>query len=207
LQIQYRFPRVLAEFPSKEFYEGRLQTGNDDLEGLERLLQRTTFPWPRGPGGRLIPNVFVNCASEEDRGGQSKSNEEQAKLTKRVVDLISSVPVGAPAHQDRPDQNRPEIAILTPYRKQVDLVRRLVSSDVKVSTVDGFQGREADFIVYTSVRSNFNNDIGFLDDRRRLNVAWTRAKYARVLIGDRRTLEGSELWKRAIEDCHEVVLA
>jgi superfamily I DNA and/or RNA helicase len=97
--------------------------------------------------------------------------------------------------------------VLTAYKKQVNLVRTRVPSDVKVSTVDGFQGREADFVVYTSVRSNFNNDIGFLDDRRRLNVAWTRAKYARVLIGDRRTLtEGSELWKRAIEDCHEVVL-
>lgn len=201
MQVQYRFPRVLAEFPSKEFYEGRLQTGNDDREELERQLQRTTFPWPRGPDGLLIPNIFVNCAAEEDRGGQSKSNEEQAKLTKRIVDLISSVPDGAPA-----PQVRPEIAVLTPYKKQVGLVRTLVSSDIKVSTVDGFQGREADFIIYTSVRSNFSNDIGFLDDRRRLNVAWTRAKYARVLIGDRRTLEGSQLWKRAIEDCHEVVL-
>ena len=201
MQIQYRFPRVLAEFPSREFYEGRLQTGNDDREGLERWLQRTTFPWPRGPDGLLTPNVFVNCTAEEDHGGQSKSNEAQATLAKRIVDLISTVPAGAPAHQ-----SRPEIAVLTPYTKQASLVRTLVSSDVKVSTVDGFQGREADFIVYTSVRSNFNNDIGFLDDRRRLNVAWTRAKYARVLIGDKRTLEGSELWKRAIEDCHEVVL-
>jgi len=203
LEIQYRFPRVLAEFPSREFYEGRLQTGNDDLVGLEAQLQRTTFPWPRGPDGLLIPNVFVNCAAEEDRGGQSKSNEEQAKLAKRIVELISSAPAGAPAQQ-----NRPEIAVLTPYKKQVELVRTLVSSDIKVSTVDGFQGREADFIIYTSVRSNFSNDIGFLDDRRRLNVAWTRAKYARVLIGDKRTLkDGSELWKRAIEDCHEIVLS
>jgi superfamily I DNA and/or RNA helicase len=178
-----------------------LQTGNDDREGLERQLQRTSFPWPRGPDGLLIPNVFVNCTAEEDRGGQSKSNEEQAKLVKRIADLILSVPAGAPA------EDRPEIAVLTPYKKQVGLVRTLVPSDVKVSTVDGFQGREADFIIYTSVRSNFSNDIGFLDDRRRLNVAWTRAKYARVLIGDKRTLkEGSELWKRAIEDCHEVVL-
>jgi superfamily I DNA and/or RNA helicase len=201
LQIQYRFPRVLAEFPSKEFYGGRLQTGNDDRQELETRLQRTAFPWPRGPDGLLIPNVFVNCATEEDRGGQSKSNEGQAKLTKQIADLISSVPDGAPAHQDRP-----EIAVLTPYKKQVGLVRTLVPSDIKISTVDGFQGREADFIIYTSVRSNFSNEIGFLDDRWRLNVAWTRAKYARVLVGDRRTLEGSELWKRAIEDCHEVVL-
>lgn len=143
----------------------------------------------------------MNCAAEEDRGGQSKSNEEQAKLTKQIVNLISSIPDGAPAHEDRP-----EIAVLTPYKKQVNLVRTLVPSDIKISTVDGFQGREADFIIFTSVRSNSSIDIGFLDDRRRLNVAWTRAKYARILIGDRRTLEGSNLWKRAIEDCHEVVL-
>lgn len=74
-------------------------------------------------------------------------------------------------------------------------------------TIDGFQGREADVILFTTVRSNAERDIGFLDDPRRVNVAWTRAKCARIVIGDREMLrDASELWRAAIADATEVFL-
>jgi len=59
-------------------------------------------------------------------------------------------------------------------------------------------------------------------DERRLNVAWTRARVARIVVGDQETLkfgkawrdgddgdarpEENDLWKEAIEDCHLVLL-
>ena len=55
--------------------------------------------------------------------------------------------------------------------------------DVEINTVDGFQGREKDIIIMSCVRSNDNGTIGFLSDRRRMNVAITRAKYGLYIIG------------------------
>jgi len=75
-------------------------------------------------------------------------------------------------------------------------------------TVDGAQGREYDYVIFATVRCNADNELGFLKDERRLNVAWTRARYGRIIIGDRRTLEGADdggaLWREALADCEEV---
>ena len=49
-------------------------------------------------------------------------------------------------------------------------------------------------------------DLGFLEDERRLNVAVTRARFGRIIIGDKATLASNALWKRVLEDAVEVVV-
>ncbi|KDQ53776.1 hypothetical protein JAAARDRAFT_61145 [Jaapia argillacea MUCL 33604] len=213
LDVQYRFPKELAAFPSREFYEGRLKSHIQDSESVLRVLGTSTFPWPKA-GRTIIPTVFVPCATEEDMGGMSKSNDGQVAVVNYIISLLQTPLPGAgsvtPAEVDaNPPSPKLSIAVLSPYSKQVKQLQSTIPSSAGVTahTIDSFQGRESDIIIFTTVRCNVSNDIGFVEDERRLNVAWTRARLGLIIVGDRRTLsEGSELWKRAVGSCAEVVI-
>lgn len=112
-----------------------------------------------------------------------------------------------------------KIGIISPYSSQVNLIKNLIAdndqtaySEVEVNTVDGFQGREKDIIVFSTVRSeyeekslldkpdekeeaktmdkkdeafkNFEKTIGFLKDERRMNVSLSRARLCLIIVGD-----------------------
>ena len=70
--------------------------------------------------------------------------------------------------------------------------------DIEINTVDAFQGREKDIVIFSCVRANDEGTIGFLSDRRRMNVALTRARYGMYVIGNSNTLRRSSLWDNLI---------
>ncbi|KAJ7598370.1 RNA-directed RNA polymerase [Mycena floridula] len=208
LDIQYRFPQALADFPSQEFYQGRLKSGltmEHQMEGLD-LLARTSFPWPRAASGTVVPTVFVPCATEEDYGGRSKSNTGQVELVLRIVKLLATRE-DADTTGDSAEVPKPiKITVLSPYNKQISELRHRLSQNVECFTVDSFQGRESDIIIFSSVRSNAEHDIGFVEDERRLNVMWTRPRLGLIIVGDPKTMQSNALWKRAIDACGIVSL-
>ncbi|KAM9277463.1 RNA helicase Mov10l1 [Cariama cristata] len=87
-----------------------------------------------------------------------------------------------------------DIGVITPYRKQVEKIRYLLRSidlaDVKVGTVEEFQGQEYMVIILSTVRSHeglFGDDkycLGFLSNPKRFNVAITRAKALLIVVGN-----------------------
>ena len=204
--MQYRFPEELAKFPSEEFYEGRLKTGVADSPTLLRPLLYSKFPWPIS-NGRVLPVVFVPCEAEEDYGGASKKNVGQAELVKDIAKLLRTPKETGELTAEAEEVTRSlSVTVLTPYRNQMQELQHRLPSGVSTHTIDSFQGRESDVIIFSTVRCNASGDIGFVEDARRLNVAWTRAKLGLIIVGDRRTMSTNGLWKRAIDSCTEVAI-
>ena len=103
------------------------------------------------------------------------------------------------------DLESEDIGIVSPYSGQVRMIEELIiqSSNeydgLEVKTVDGYQGREKEIIVISTVRSNEDGQVGFLSDMRRLNVAITRARRGLIVIGDETTLRRDSNWRAWID--------
>lgn len=149
--------------------------------------------------GEPFPVSFVAHSSPESTYRQSLLNRGESDLLITIVgDLLAA----------NPDLVASDIGIISPYYAQMRLVSNSFSSgfasarlgellgpdraasvvDVEVNTVDGFQGREKRVVLLSTVRSNRGGWIGFLNDKRRLNVALTRARDALVVVGNEHTL-------------------
>lgn len=199
LDTQYRMHPAVCAFPSDEFYEGRLKTA-EHCRAID--IPPSSFPWPEDSHR----SIFIQTSATEDLGKKSKSNVGQATICQKVIEQLRSPPVD-PAKSLK---DLYSIAILTPYTRQADLLKRLLPEE-RISSIDGFQGQEADVIVYVSVRSNLHGEIGFLKDMRRLNVVLTRARAGIIIIGDEATLTGKgrmksdrEAEENEQEDCYNV---
>lgn len=76
------------------------------------------------------------------------------------------------------------IGVVSPYNSQVNAIKARIGTkydnslnfDVRVMSIDGYQGEEDDIIILSTVRSNSKGNIGFLSDNHRTNVALTRAR-------------------------------
>ncbi|KAF4628609.1 hypothetical protein G7Y89_g9545 [Cudoniella acicularis] len=217
LDTQYRMHGSICQFSSNEFYDSRLRTGISDYS---RPLPTSEFPWASAmsrasgksssSGDNNKRMVFVECSSPEDLGRKSKTNEGQANLCHEICRKLCTEAAKATT-KAKPQATlaieQQSIAVLTPYSRQVDLLKGRLSQfpNVEVCSIDGFQGREADIIVFVTVRCNVHREIGFLKDLRRMNVALTRARAGVVVIGNRATLtmgtgdvENAAVWKRLL---------
>src|SRR5690606_15285764 len=94
-----------------------------------------------------------------------------------------------------------DFAVVAPYKSQVKHIKKSLKEHnknshlIEVSTLDSFQGMEFDVIVFSFTRAaspnQINKKVGFLDDARRLNVAFSRARKKLILVGNAETLTDS----------------
>ena len=98
--------------------------------------------------------------------------------------------------------NQQKVCIITPYSQQAAVLRRVFSHSlgpeytnrVEVNTVDAFQGRESNIVIFSCVRAAGSRGIGFLSDVRRMNVALTRAKYFLFVIARCESIVKNPYW-------------
>ena len=194
LTTQYRMHPVLREFPSARFYQNRLEDG---CEAADRPAP-AGFLWPNWD--KPMAFVPVDGVEEEDEEGKSRSNrDEAAKVLTIVTELLA---MG--------DLTPHDIGVVTPYNGQVRLLNDLFIQaggreagerfeGLEIKSVDGYQGREKEVIVFSTVRANDRGEVGFLSDHRRLNVAITRARRGLVVLGHPATLRYHPDWRAYLD--------
>ena len=164
LDVQYRMNAAIMAFPSAEFYGGSLRA--DASVAAHRLCE---LPGLRREALRDAPVQFIDTAGagydeEREPDGESRLNPQEAALVARKVRAL--LDAGVPPE---------DVAVIAPYAAQVRRLRELLPvAGLEIDSVDGFQGREKEAVVLSLVRSNTENEIGFLADVRRTNVALTR---------------------------------
>ncbi|CCG82981.1 Putative uncharacterized protein [Taphrina deformans PYCC 5710] len=195
LSVQYRMNSLICKFPSDELYEGRLIAGDGvgdrtltDLKGVEET-EDTIEPliFIDTQGGEFAENPDSEPSTKSTH--ESKSNDREAGLVQAHVEALVKAGVS-----DR------DIAIVTPYSAQVSLLSVLLRPDhpdIEIGTVDGFQGREKEVVIVSLVRSNGVGQVGFLSERKRLNVAMTRPKRQLVVVGDSETVSRGGAFMKA----------
>jgi superfamily I DNA and/or RNA helicase len=186
LRVQYRMHEAIAGFSSTEFYASDLVA---DASVASRLLR--DLPGIAESPLAASPVQFIDTAGagyDEEEVNDSRRNVHEAKL---VANKVRALLVAGLS----PEQ----IAVITPYSAQVKLLRELLDlPSLEIDSVDGFQGREKEAVVFSMVRSNPEGDVGFLADVRRSNVALTRAHRKLIVIGDSATLANHPFYQRLL---------
>ena len=177
LAEQYRMNDALLSLISGPFYAGRLRA---HPSVAHRTLAEVLRP---GADVDAPPFLFLDTAGkgfEEAQQARSESYDNPGE-----ADLVAARARALLAAGLDPQS----LAVITPYRGQASLLQAaLLGSGVEVDTVDAFQGREADAVLVSCVRSNPEGRLGFLADLRRMNVALSRARRHLFLVGDSATL-------------------
>ena len=198
LQVQYRMNDQIMQFSSKEFYDGKLQTAPE-------IKYRGILDYDNPMSWYNTDDLPDEIESKEEFVGESfgRINKAEAELTLQHLELY----YGRIGKQRILDE-RIDVGIISPYRAQVQLLRRMIKKReffkpyrhlISVNTVDGFQGQERDVIILSLVRSNDEGQIGFLRDLRRMNVAITRARMKLIILGSVDTLTKHPFYKRLYE--------
>lgn len=182
LNTQYRMHPSISSFPMSFFYQNLL---HDGIAASDRLDQNIQFLWPNN-----TPAFFWHHKDSEgtSSAGTSLLNPAEAILVTQALEHLKSLQV-----------NSDRIAIITPYEAQKKYLLQQLRVREEIWNIDQCQGSEKDYVIFSSVRSNEANNLGFLNDFRRMNVGITRAKYGMIIIGDAEVLATSKLWGHLIK--------
>jgi len=227
LTTQYRSNVAISSWSSSEMYGGRLTAAaavsSRTLHELPGVAHTPATATPlllidtRTSGGMLL--AACEEVSEREmyrRGGAVNGGIIDSSLSSSTSSLSSLVNEGEAyavamhvAGLLTSGVQPSDIAVQSPYAAQVRLIRAKLAAAaasgrvpgaelVEVASVDSFQGREAEAVVLSMVRSNDRSAVGFLADARRMNVAMTRARRHVAIVGDSVTVGSDPFLRRLL---------
>ncbi|XP_027625195.1 DNA-binding protein SMUBP-2 [Tupaia chinensis] len=191
LTTQYRMHQAIMQWASEAMYHGQL-TAHPSVAGhLLRDLPGVATTEETGIPLLLVDTAGCGLFELEQEDDQSKGNPGEVRLVGLHIQALVDAGVQAS-----------DIAVITPYNLQVDLLRQSLSPrhpQLEIKSVDGFQGREKEAVILSFVRSNRKGEVGFLAEDRRINVAITRARRHVAVVCDSHTVNNHAFLKTLVD--------
>jgi len=189
LETQFRMHPQISSFVSRKFYKNGLK----DSQFVKKIQN---FHFLRCFG----PLVFFDAPEGLDNFHKKQKNFWCNLEEIRIISFIFRSLICL-----FKNLNLRSIGIISSYQGQVSEIKEnnvLRRNELKgqINTVDGFQGREKNIIIFSTVRARNERGIGFLSDCRRMNVAFTRAKFAFWGIGKVSILKKDINWLEGLFD-------
>ncbi|XP_043977046.1 putative helicase mov-10-B.1 isoform X1 [Gambusia affinis] len=209
----YRSHAAILKIPNEEFY-------NNELQVFASQEERETYcNWEVLPQ-KGFPVIFHGVLGKDEREANSPSffNVSEIETLVTYLNRLDQTQ----GKKGLPKLSANDVGIITPYRKQVEKIQKALKSlktlshwtdpkELKVGSVEEFQGQERNIIIISTVRSSVSYvkmdtdfNIGFLSNEKRFNVALTRAKSLLIVIGNPVILRKDPLWKKFINYCVEM---
>ncbi|XP_017791107.1 PREDICTED: DNA replication ATP-dependent helicase/nuclease DNA2 [Habropoda laboriosa] len=209
LTKQYRMNKKIMYIANKLTYNDTLKSGNTLIENAnfvtpyieilrkeEKWVQKALSPQINdsviilNTGCTSSLKVSCNVKAKYLESHQANSNIWEGVIVSKLIQILLKM--------DSKPQN---IGIIAPYRAHVNLLRKIVQNDIEINTVDQYQGRDKEVIIYSCAKSLINSndikeDLEILGDHRRLTVAVTRAKHKLIVVADKNTLSQYSAFKK-----------
>jgi serine/threonine protein kinase len=188
LRVQRRMTEAIGEMVSECFYDSQLVSrGPEPMDEILGVLPRPITWWSTSS----LPNHFELSGGYD---GKSFSNPAESRAVK---DILSRLLFARNAGKETEPL---EMLVIAPYSAQVNdlsrqiggIANQLQGVRIEVNSIDAVQGREADLVIFSTVRSNENSNVGFLDSDKRINVALSRARKGLIIVGDSMFLSGAQ---------------
>lgn len=193
LTNQHRMVKPIGDMISYAFYDQRLIS--------PRIKQEITLP-----GAFPKPITWLSSSqardSREVRRGQSFYNDAECRIVRNALARIDFLA--------RKRKAVYSVALIAGYVAQVKALQDAIRDNlhewsglkITCSTVDAFQGSEAEICIYSVTRSNKEGNLGFLREKPRLNVALSRGRSSLIIVGDDefcRPIEGENPFRRILD--------
>ncbi|XP_047440152.1 putative helicase mov-10-B.1 isoform X2 [Mugil cephalus] len=206
----YRSHAAILKIPNELFYENELQVFADQWE------RETYCQWEHLPK-KGFPLIFHGVMGKDEREANSPSFFNVSEI-EVLIDYLTKL-METQGKKGLPKLSAKDIGIIAPYRKQVEKIQKALKSvsalsrwndlkELKVGSVEEFQGQERKIIMVSTVRSSINYvkmdqdfNIGFLSNEKRFNVAMTRARSLLIVVGNPVILNKDPTWEKFISYC------
>ncbi|XP_062396748.1 putative helicase mov-10-B.1 [Sardina pilchardus] len=212
LLLNYRSHKSILKIPNELFYDGELVASADEM--ATHMYCR----WEHLPK-KDFPLIFHGVIGKDEREATSPSFFNRSEIDV-VMGYLRRLLLEGQGKKGVARISPKDIGIIAPYRKQVEKMRQAIEKhdqelrkimdikNLKVGSVEEFQGQERRVIIVTCVRSSGEHltfdekfNIGFLKNEKRFNVAMTRAKALLIVVGNPIILRTDPTWGRFLEYC------